>query len=313
MTDVSGPDGAAVVEHRHEQIRLSWTGLTRWEECRYKDHATRQRLGVPSRDGRIFLPGTVADLSMRRWLEGEDHTPGTLPSVVDEVLFEKVQEPEKPIVWKGGDKKADIRNIRDDVKTGLARLEPWLLENVIPHDYEPEARGRGLVGIPDLEGGINRVEMTVAVDIAVRRKDTGKFRLYDLKFTRDENYVRGKTLGQLTFYKIGWAAMLGCSLNDIEELAFLTPMTKQLEVPTVPSKDDIRSMMSRITTYAQGVWATEHPPKETPDSNCLYRCDVRRVCPLFTEVRGTGNKVSLVGTGKARKFLRSDSTEGPTT
>ena len=291
--------------HRHSPIRLSWTGLTRWEECRMKDHLHREKKTAPllMRDGRIFLPGTTADLTMRYWLEGEDHSPGSLAKGVKGVLDSLVENPERPLVWKNSDKDADIASILADVETGLTRLEPWLRENVLPYDYQPEARGYGTVGIPDVDDTVHRVELVVAVDIAVRRPN-GKLRLYDLKFTRNKDYVRGKTLGQLSFYKIGWAAMSGVPLSDIEELAFITPMTPILETPVRPDKEDLRVMMSRITSYAQGVWSGNHPTKKAIDSNCTYRCEVKNACPLFSTVDAGKGKVSMTKTAALRKATR---------
>ena len=203
---------ASSKEHRHQSpLRISWTALGRWEDCRQQEHLHRVGgMKVPSRDGRIFLPGTVADLSMRKWLElaPADRSVGTLPDVVAGVLADRAANPEKPIQWRGGEE-ADRAVILNDVQTALKRLEPWLWENVLreDYDYEPEARGTGVVGIQHPDGTIHRVELLVAVDIAVRTAE-GKYRLYDLKFTKKDQNVSGKTLRQLSFYKLGWAAML---------------------------------------------------------------------------------------------------------
>lgn len=279
---MAGALSDAEIRHRHEDLRISWTALQRWETCRQMEHLHKSGKRVPSTDGRIFLPGTVADLTMRRWLEGEDHAPGTLALGVDAVLEEKTADPERPIKWRGSEK-GDRAAIAADVKAGMERLEPWLREHVLPYEYEPEARDIGVVGIPHPDGTLHRVELTVAVDIAVRRQredGTYAYRLHDLKFTKDETYVRGKTLGQLTFYRLGWAAMLGISTNDIEYLSFVTPATPILETPVYPKIEDMRVMVSRITGYAQGMWSGKYPTKEK-DSFCTYRCDVRQACPLF--------------------------------
>jgi hypothetical protein len=220
---------------------------------------------------------------MRRWLElpESERKVGGLPAMVPDVLSEKVEDPERPIVWKGTEK-ADRAAITADIQQAFQRLEPWLWENVLREDfdYQPEARGEGVVGIPHPDGTTHRVELFVAVDIAVRTAE-GKIRLYDLKFTKNDSYVSGKTLGQLTFYKLGWAAWTGTPLSDIDYLAFITPAAKQLETVTDPSPDEIRVMVSRITSYAEGIWSGNYPTKEKKDSDCLYRCDVRRSCPLF--------------------------------
>ena len=300
MTD-GDEDGA--IEHRHRDLRISWTALGRWEECRQKEHLTRSGLGVPSQDGRIFLPGTVADLSMRRWLEQDDPVRGTLPSMAAAVLEERAANPEKPIKWRGSEA-SDRKAILESVQGGLTRLEPWLWDNVLPYEYEPEARSVGIVGLPHPDGTLHRVELFLAVDIAVRttaEDGTYRYRLHDLKFTSNESYVSGKTLGQLSFYKLAWAAMMKIPASHIDYLSFVTPLTKVLETPVYPSEDDLRVMITRITDYAQGIWSGYYPPKAKIDSNCLYRCDVRRACPLFAMPR-KGSKVSLTEVAEAREW-----------
>lgn len=295
----------AEIRHRHEDLRISWTALGRWEECRQQEHLHKSGMRVPSFDGRIFLPGTVADLTMRRWLEDEDdRAPGSLALLVESVMEEKTADPERPIKWRGSEK-SDRADIIADIKAGMERLEPWLRTNVLPYEYEPEARGIGNVGIPHPDGTVHRVELFVAVDIAVRktREDgTHAYALHDLKFTKNESYVTGKTLGQLAFYKLGWAAMLGTSTKDVEYLSFVTPATKVLETPVYPTAEDMRVMVSRITGYAQGMWSGEYPTKKEKDSNCTYRCDVRQACPLFALPVSADGKITFESVIAAREW-----------
>ena len=295
----------AEIRHRHEDLRISWTALQRWEECRQMEHLHKAGKRVPSFDGRIFFPGTVADLSMRHWLDHEElhEEHGSLAKVVPTILEEKAANPERPIKWKGSEK-ADRAAITQDIQLAMGRLEPWLRDNVLPYEYEPEARGYGVVGIPHPDGTSHRVELTVAVDIAVRltaEDGSHTYRLHDLKFTKNEDYVRGKTLGQLTFYRLGWAAMMGVPTSKVTYLSFVTPATKVLETPVYPSLDDMRVMVSRITGYAQGMWSGEYPTKEEKDSFCNYRCDVRQDCPLFA-VPVVNNKLSFESVIAAREW-----------
>ena len=291
MTDIEDPADC-------KPLRISWSALLRHEECHFKEMAYRDGRRVDIVDGRNFIPGTIADLTMRKWLEQADPKEGELVPLIDDVFEEvAIRNPERHIKWRGNPSD-DQKAVRATVKEALERLEPWLVENVLPYDYQPEARGRALLAVPDVDGTLKSVQMFFAVDIAVR---PDKFALYDLKVTRDDRYTRGKTLGQLTFYAIAWAAHHGITLRDIDTLAFVTPLTKQLVVPTQPTGDDFRYMMTRITSYAQGVWANDRSTKEKKDSNCSYRCDVRTSCPLFAVPQQESGRVSFSEVVRRRK------------
>jgi len=122
-----------------------------------------------------------------------------------------------------------------------------------------------------------------------------------LKVTRNDDYVRGKTLGQLTFYALGWAAHFRLPVREISKLAFITPLATQFEIITRPGPDDFRYMLTRITDYAQNVWADERSTKPEKDSDCTYRCDVRHACPLFAVAVGENRRISFEETVRLRK------------
>ena len=96
--------------------------------------------------------------------------------------------------------------------------------------------------------------------------------------------------------------MLGASVNDVEGLAFVSPVTKVLETPVYPTLDDMRVMVSRITGYAQGMWSGEYPTKKEKDSFCNYRCDVRQDCPLFALPERVDGKISFESVIAAREW-----------
>lgn len=272
----------------------------RHEECHFKEMGHREGMhhGVFI-DGRNFIAGSVADMAMRRWLDQSEPVPGTLVDSAQDVFEElAIENPERPIRWKGVAKE-DQAKVLGDVTEALTKLDPWLTQYVLPYDYQPEARDVGVIGVPDRDGTIRAVELFFAVDIAVKPSDT--YALYDLKVTRNDDYVRGKTLGQLTFYSLAWAAHFGVKVSDISHRAFITPLATQFEVPTTPTADDYRYMMTRITDYAQNVWANERSTKPEKDSDCSYRCDVRHACPLFAVPVGEGGRISFADVVARRK------------
>lgn len=281
-------------------IRVSWSALLRHEECHFKEMGHREGLhhGV-FLDGRNFIAGSVADMAMRRWLDQPEPVPGTLMATAKDVFQElALDNPERPIKWRGVPAK-DQQKALADVEEALEKLDPWLTEHVLPYDYQPEARDIGVIGVPDRDGTVRAVEMLFAVDIAVKPSET--YSLYDLKVTRNDDYVRGKTLGQLTFYSLAWAARFGVPVTAITHRAFITPLATQFEVATTPTADDYRYMMTRITDYAQHVWANERSTKSEKDSDCFYQCDVRHACPLFAVPVGDDRRVSFAEVVARRK------------
>lgn len=215
---------------------------------------------------------------MRSWLDQDDPQPGDLVPRAEKYFAEWVDEAEK-VVWKGP---SDQQRLLNDVKEALERLEPWLIENVLPYEYQPEARGYVPIHVPDHTGRLQPVELFYATDILVKRD--GKFAIHDLKTTRNERYVRGKTLGQLTFYMLGVSAKFGVPLADIDELSFITPLCRDMQTKIHPQPEDIRVMIQRITKYAQQAWSGYAPTKEAQDWECRMRCDVRKHCPMGPDV-----------------------------
>ena len=281
-------------------LKISWSALLRHEECHFKEMGHRDGMHRNATlDGRNFIGGTVADVAMRRWLDQPEPIPGTLVNSAKEVFEElAIENPERPIRWKGS-AAADQRKVLADVEEALTKLDPWLTEHVLPYDYQPEARDVGVIGVPDRDGTVRAIELFFAVDIAV--KPTDFYSLYDLKVTRNDDYVRGKTLGQLTFYSLAWAARFGIPVTQISHRAFITPLATQFETVTTPTADDYRYMMTRITDYAQSVWADERRTKMEKDSDCSYRCDVRHACPLFAVPVGDDRRISFAEVVRRRK------------
>lgn len=228
-------------------------------------------------DHRNFLAGNVVDNAMRKWLDQDDPQPGTLVGLAEEKLHEFTTNGEL-IKWKGSEA-ADKAKVLKDCKEALERLEPWLTENILPHAYQPEARGWANVQVPGVDGSLVDVELFYAIDILVKRLDTGKFWIIDLKTTRNSKYIRGETMAQLPYYALVISAAFGIPLAEIEEVSFLTPLTEQMLTTMTPTEDDYRYLLQRITSYVHGVQSQDWTMRDYRDSVCQWQCAVKSSCP----------------------------------
>lgn len=266
-----------------DPVIISWSGLKRWENCPQQQLRTIQHKTERSNKGRIFLPGTVCDLVQRRWLDSDDPKPGEMEQLVEIVFSETVNLAESKIPWRGNPIE-DQNNVKDFCRQVVARLEPWLLENVIPFDYAPEIKFKANMQIPYVcdtaEENIKApLRMIGGIDILVR-DDKDKFHLFDLKVTRDPSYIRS-TLAQLIFYDLAWGVIQG-DFDHAVEWGFVAPALPEFLIPITVGQEDRRMMMSRIVKYAQGVWNDEWKPK-ADDTGCDW-CEARGACDKFKDV-----------------------------
>lgn len=257
-------------------MRISWSGLLRWEKCHRMDSLIRAGAEKSKVDSRNFLTGNIVDNAMRKWLDQDEPKPGQMRGFVDE-FFEYWTTNGDQIKWKGSEA-ADKAKVRADAYEAVDRLEPWLFTNVIPYQYQPEARGWATVEVPDASGVLVEVELFYAIDILVRLPD-GKFWVIDLKTTRNANYVRGSTMAQLPYYALVISAAFGIPLADIDKVSFLTPLTDEIESGMVPEADDYRFLLQRITAYVHGALAQDWTMRPAKDSVCTYECSVASSCP----------------------------------
>jgi PD-(D/E)XK nuclease superfamily len=263
----------------YERLTLSWTRLSTYEECHQRVLRQDQGKQRGKVDGRVFLPGTVADRAMRAWLElpESDQRPGGMQEFVNPLLDQHTgEDAQYTIKWKG-DPVQDRRNVEATVREGLERLEPILRKYVLPYEYQPELRFRTTIGVPYLDGQTVAVDLIGGMDILVK-DDKEDFEIIDLKMTRNEAYVRGKTLGQLPFYGISLRAYLGLPADQPKRLTFITPLTEQQRHPVTATAEDYTVMMSRIVQYCHGVWKNEWEP--TTKDVCHF-CEVKHACDRF--------------------------------
>lgn len=231
-------------------------------------------------DGRAFLPGTIADRCMRRWLDSGLHdrsalTPGGMLDYVEEEFRTHTgPEAQYAIRWRG-DPREDKRLVITSVVETLEKLEPILMEKVVPYDYQPEYRFVSVVGIPGLDGETVQIEIMGAVDVAVCR-EPGWYGLYDLKLTKSDEYIKS-TLGQLTFYDLAFHGWIGHQPVDHE---FWAPLTKEVVIGTDVTQEERNVMVQRIIQYCHGVWNGDWQVTDKPEDECFH-CQVKHACPRF--------------------------------
>lgn len=287
-------------------VIISWSGLKRWENCPQHHLRVIKKETEKAEKGRIFLPGTVTDLTQRQWLDSENPQPGEMEQMVTSVFDRVVAEGESKIHWKG-DPRKDQEAVKALCREAVRNLEPWLLRNVIPYDYQAEVKFRANMLIPYIceEGTRAPVRMIGGIDIVVRH-DNGKFRLYDLKTSKNAGYLRS-TLGQLTFYDIAWGVIQE-NFNHADEWGFVTPLLDEKIIPVLVGHEERRQMMSRIVKYAQGVWQDAWDPK-ADDTGCDW-CEARKTCEKFKLVpiqESNGNqRISFAQAASQRTRFREE-------
>lgn len=268
-----------VCDDAPRRIDLSWSKLKNYEACRQRTKLLIEKKKSPITDGRNFLPGTLADRCMRRWLEeGKLDAGGMLTFLAEEWEKHTGKESEYQIRWRG-DPRSDQRTVLTTVKASLERLEPVLMEKVVPYPYKPEHRFKSVLGVPGLDGKTVNITLLGAVDVGVmfgqNEDGSGQYGLYDLKITENESYIRS-TLAQLTFYDLAFWGWTGVKPVEHE---FWAPMLPNVRIPTIVTDVERKQMLSRIVNYCHNVWAGNW--QLTSNVNECYNCPVKHACPRW--------------------------------
>lgn len=284
-------------------LQVSWTGLKRYEDCHQRQLRTIQGRSVKTADGRVFLPGSICDRAMRKWLDSDSPQPGEMVEYVDEFLkFFAEEDPQYVIKWRGNPNE-DKAKVRQFCRMVVTELEPILLQKVIPYRYQPEVRFKVPMMIPDLNGEPRLILLNGGIDIAVL-DDEDNFEIIDLKSTADESYVRKGILGQLTFYSLAWAQYVG-DRTQPRSACFVLPACRQKIVPVEVGQEERTVMLSRIVAYAHGAWREEWEPN--PGGQCGW-CDVKGACdhfkaPIVQDESGK-RRASFVALAESRRTAR---------
>lgn len=269
-----------------KRLKVSWSALQAHELCKQRAKLMREKKKSPVTNVRPFFHGNVADRTMRRWLDSDDPQPGQMATWVDEMvescLIEAKDSGDGSVQWKHSTDRAEMT---EWVRVLVNRLEPFLIREVLPFDYQPEFKFRIPMRVPDLAGNTTEIDLVGGMDILVR-ESAGPPEVwagYDLKATANPDYLR-KTLAQGIFYAVANYAQRGVPFRTF---AFLQPMVEKNPFAYVDITDaDLRSMMARIVAMCHDIWRGDTSPRK--DSTQCGWCAVRHACDKFTGAGPSG-------------------------
>lgn len=268
-------------------VRISWSSMRTHEECKQKGYLSRKGHGASLDNKRNFLPGTITDLVVRDWLnfeDGPENHLGEMPDMVHDrimegwrkILAKRDGTPEDGVVrWRHA---GDRDTVEAECIEAVTKIEPDLMEKVVPFEYQADFRFDSPLQVPHPAGGTEEVILVGYMDILVRGP-RGNFAVYDVKHTKDESYWR-KTVGQLGFYDL--AIELGFGQPTMIT-GLLQPLCKETFKPYRPSDESRVQLLSSIAAMADDIWRNNREPK-VDMANCNY-CRVKHACSKFTPVR----------------------------
>lgn len=280
-------------------IKISWSQIRTFEECKQKAMLQRSGKRNSAKDIRAFFRGTVVDRVMRNWLE--DPQPGQMESMVRSTLdfeeTEAIESGDGVVHWRHSTDREDT--IAWCVRL-VTNLEPALNALALPFDYEPAKRFKVPVSVPYIDGSPTWIFLTGEMDLLCRNPSTGKFAVWDLKGTEDNNYWR-KVVGQLIFYDIVTQAMFG---QYAERCGLLQPLCAVPVLHWTFNENDYQQMWQRIIRYAQAIWQRDNAP--IVDSKPCDWCPYKFACSKFKPVQQAGRKVMIGLQGKQHDILNSE-------
>lgn len=267
-------------------LYVSWSALRTHEECRQRGALNRQRKRAPMADTRVFFPGTVTDRLVRDFLllpnpsENMGWMADHVESIVDREKTQ-IEDQDQVMLYKDPGDRAQIIK---DCTEAVTKIEPGLIEHVLPYEYRPDFRFKAPLRIPHPNGGTEEIVLNGAMDIIVRNPKTGMWDVWDVKHTRDNSYWK-KTQGQLGFYDLAVNVMFGAKTATV---GLLQPLCDTAVLP-VPLDNNTREvMMQRITRMAQDVWQGDKTPRS--DNKFCGFCDVKHACSKFKAVEVDGRR-----------------------
>lgn len=262
-------------------LRVSWSALRTHETC--KQRGALQRAGRRSNleDKRIFFPGNVTDRLVRDWLLNEPlaHL-GEMPDMVQHYIDRTKEETEEegPMRWRHA---SDRDEVAKSVEEAVRKIEPALLDRVVPYRYTPDFRFKAPLNLPHPTGGTEQVLILGAMDILVQ-DDKDQFWVYDVKHTTDDGYWK-KTVGQLSFYDLAIRMLFGEKTTGV---GLLQPLCKERVKPFIISDDWRRQMLQRISGMANDIWRGDLPT--TRNSSECHFCNVKHACSKFNPTMRAG-------------------------
>lgn len=263
-------------------LSMSWTALRIHEECRHKGMLKRSGVRSPMQDVRNYFHGTVADKIVREWLEDPERQLGTMQARVAPMFdseAEKLANSDQGYVrWKN---LADKATMQAKVEQLVVTIEPWLVTNVLPHEFEPEVRFRFPISMPGLRGEDVVVMLVGGIDILVRTAE-GDWHVWDLKATANPDYWRSSK-GQLVFY--GLALQMGFAPHKVPtKVGLVQPLVPEFEKVLELTDEDYSLMWSRMVRMLHDIQRGDFAYREGVISGCNW-CEVRSACSRFKPVK----------------------------
>ena len=267
-------------------IRISWSGLRVHEECKQKSFQARAKKTALLDDKRNFLPGTITDLVVRRWLTDDPlNNLGVMPDMVEAAIdlakSELVEKGEGVVRWRDpGDRKA----VLEECQEAVSKIEPHLLKYVVPFRFKVDYHFKAPV---HLINPVTKQEDSVVLngymDILVL-DEQDRWWIWDVKHTRDESYWR-KTVGQLGFYDLAIELISG---RPSKQTGLMQPLCDQPVMPYTPTAASRAQLMQRIVGMANDIWLGDKTPRATSGS-CNW-CEVKHACEKYTDTVDEWNR-----------------------
>jgi hypothetical protein len=255
-------------------LRVSWSGLRSHEECHQRSFLIRDGKKAKVSNIRNFFHGTVVDSIMRRWLDDPEHTPGGMVEMVDQLMIDTETEEKEHgniVRWRNAADRDDVRQFCTELVT---RLEPILVEHVLPYTYEHGKWFKVPMTLTDDTGHARDILLTGEMDLIVDNQGPV---IWDLKGTADDQYWR-KVAAQLVFYDIAvWAS----SGQKTRGVGLIQPMCSERIKAWQVTDDFRRQLLSRIERYARDVWAGEKTC--TDNTAACHWCTVKHACPKYAQ------------------------------
>lgn len=273
----AGPPGR--VSAIEPPLKLSWSRLRLHSECPAKGDLVARGKKSPVADSRMYFPGTVCDVAMRRWLSQEpEPQPGWMEANVDSIIEEYAGggKGDGPVRWKSVD---DRRQVGEQCRAAVVQLERDLNVHCLPYDWDPARRFEVPIQVPR-PGYPQPVQIFLIgeIDLLVRRPEG--IVVWDLKITRSSDYWR-KVLGQLLMYEVAVWLMTG---SWPYRSGLLQPLLQDVTPVYEFTQDNRLQMLGRICSTAADIWTGRLDP--SPEASKCRRCEVKHACPLFPVARG---------------------------
>lgn len=270
-------------------MRVSWSSLKTWEECRQKGTLMRAGKKAKVTDIRNFFPGRVTDRVVRYWLEQDPRgNLGRMPSMVKSVIEAELGEASSNgelVDWKH-------RTDRDDVEKACIRavenIEPALQRYVLPYTWQVDFGFKTPV-LMRAPWGMDRVLLNGYMDIIVHDLGTDSWRIYDVKHTENKDYWKG-SFGQLVFYGLENQIRTG---KIPLEVGFFQPLVKESVKRFQIDETHLNALSGRIQSMVDEAWRGEDHPRTSP-GQCTF-CEVKHACKKFVPVQdGKHRRASLL-------------------